>query len=172
MLTKDEENRLTDLTNKAAITGGMLVRPELDEYNALVEKQGQETPTAPDMIDRLLPGQVIVIGSNVHGKHAAGAARYAHEHFGLRWGVGEGLSGQAYALPTMEGPAALRAAVFRFLAYAELSHDLTFLLTKVGCGIAGYKEEEVAWLFATAPVNVLRPAGWPSFDASRGVKPS
>ena len=121
--------------------------------------------TAPDLITELRPGQIIVIGSNIRGEHLAGAARFAHENFGLRWGVGEGLSGQTYALPTMEGPAALRIAVFRFLTYAELSRDLTFLLTKVGCGIAGYREEDVAALFTFAPVNVLRPKGWPSFSA-------
>jgi hypothetical protein len=128
-----------------------------------VTGETEETPAAPDIITRLLPGQVIVVGTNVRGLHGAGAALYAHENFGLHWGVGEGLSGQAYALPTMEGPMALRRAVFRFLEYAELSHDLTFLLTKVGCGIAGHREQDVAPLFTTAPVNVLRPAGWPSF---------
>lgn len=117
----------------------------------------------PDLITELRPGQVIVIGSNQFGLHISGAALYAHQHFGLRWGVGEGLSGQAYALPTMEGPALLRVAVRRFTDYAELSHDLLFLLTKVGCGIAGYPEDAVSPLFADAPVNVLRPPGWPPY---------
>ena len=96
--------------------------------------------TAPDMITELRPGQIIVIGSNADGLHIGGAARYAYQNFGLRWGIGEGLSGQVSALPTMDGLASLRIAVRRFIVYAELSHDLTFLLTKVGCGIAGYPE--------------------------------
>lgn len=128
-------------------------------------KPAEAPATAPDMITRLMPGQIIVVGTNIQGLHGAGAARYAYDHFGLRWRVGEGLSGQAYALPTMEGPAALRKAVARFITYAELSNDLTFLLTKVGCGIAGYSEDEVSWMFAGAPVNVLRPAGWPVQEA-------
>ncbi len=130
----------------------------------------REPATAPDLITRLLPAQVIVVGTNERGFHAGGAARYAYEHFGLRWGAGEGLSGQAYALPTMEGPVSLRAAVRRFTLYAELSHDLTFLLTKVGCGIAGHPESKVSALFAKAPVNVIRPAGWPPYDGTRHGK--
>lgn len=128
--------------------------------------------TAPDLITELRPGQVIVIGSNIRGHHDAGAALYAHEHFGLRYGVGEGLSGTAYALPTMEGPARLRTAVAKFIDYAERSHDLTFLLTRIGCGIAGYTDDEVGPLFALAPANVLRPAGWPSFSRPMAAEPA
>lgn len=116
--------------------------------------------TTPDMITDLAEGEVIVVGTNALGLHAGGAAAFAHERFGLRWGVGEGLCGQAYALPTMEGPEALAAAALRFMDYARLSHDLTFLLTKVACGIAGYPERPVAGLFWDAPANVVRPAGW------------
>lgn len=113
------------------------------------------------LIEELLPGQVIVIGSNERGLHAAGAALYAHLHFGLRWGIGEGLSGQTYALPTMSGFEDFKTAAEVFKNYAALSHDLTFLLTKVGCGIAGYSEASVRALFADAPINVIRPKGWP-----------
>lgn len=116
--------------------------------------------TTPDMITELAPGEVIVVGTNIGGLHAGGAAAFAHQRFGLRWGVGEGLCGSTYALPTMEGLASLWTAAIRFMGYAELSHDLTFLLTKVGCGIAGYKEAEVSHLFKGAPANVVRPAGW------------
>jgi hypothetical protein len=116
--------------------------------------------TTPEMITELASGEVLVVGTNAHGQHGAGAAAFAHERFGLRWGVGEGLCGSAYALPTMEGPVSLAYAAQRFLVYARLSHDLVFLLTKVGCGIAGYDELEVRQLFANAPANVVRPAGW------------
>lgn len=116
--------------------------------------------TTPDMITDLAEGEVFVAGTNVHGHHAGGAARFAWERFGLRWGVGEGLSGRAYALPTMEGRMSLANAADRFMLYAGLSHDLVFLLTKVGCGIAGHAEPEVRRLFAGAPANVVRPPGW------------
>jgi hypothetical protein len=116
--------------------------------------------TTPDMITDLAEGEVIVVGTNVDGLHGGGAAAFAHERFGLRWGVGEGLCGQSYALPTMEGPEKLTFAAHRFVLYASLSHDLVFLLTKVGCGIAGYDEAAVGWLFAGAPANVVKPPGW------------
>ncbi len=116
--------------------------------------------TAPDLISELQPGEVIVIGSNERGQHGGGAARYACDNFGLAWGTGEGLSGRTYALPTMEGPGKLLAAVQRFIEYASQHPEITFLLTKVGCGIAGYAEEDVSPLFSRAPGNVLRPRGW------------
>jgi hypothetical protein len=115
----------------------------------------------PDnLITKLSPGEIIVVGTNEFGFHAAGAAAYANKNFGLRWGIGEGLSGKTYALPTMEGIAAFAQAAVKFQMYAELSPDLTFLLTKVGCGIAGYPEKYVKDLFADAPANVILPEGW------------
>jgi hypothetical protein len=116
-------------------------------------------------VDRLAPGEIIVVGTNANGLHGAGAALYAMQHFGLKWGQAEGLSGQTYALPTMEGMASFAQAALRFQMYAELTPDLTFLLTKVGCGIAGYDEKLVMDLFKAAPVNVIRPEGWLEFDA-------
>lgn len=113
-----------------------------------------------DFITELDDNEVIVIGSNKHGLHVAGAAFYAYKHFGLMWGVGEGLSGQTYALPTMEGLASFAEAVAEFLRYAELSHDLTFFVTKVGCGIAGYPEALVQELFVDLPENVKLPPEW------------
>jgi hypothetical protein len=113
-----------------------------------------------NLITHLLPGEIIVVGTNEFGFHAGGAAAYANKHFGLRWGVGEGLSGKTYALPTMEGIAAFAQAAMKFQMYAELSPDLTFLLTKVGCGIAGYDEKLIMDLFANSPANVILPEGW------------
>lgn len=116
--------------------------------------------STPAQIEDLPDGAVFVFGSNAEGAHGAGAARVAADRFGAVGGVGEGLAGRSYALPTMEGPAALRAAVERFCATAEEWPGLIFYLTKVGCGIAGYDEDDVAPLFAAAPANIVRPAGW------------
>jgi hypothetical protein len=116
-----------------------------------------------EFITKLLPGQIIVVGTNEHGLHGGGAAHYAHKYFGLRWGHGEGVTGRTYALPTMEGMASFAQAAMRFQMYAELTPDVTFLLTKVGCGIAGYPEKLVMDLFKDAPENVVRPEGWPEF---------
>jgi hypothetical protein len=130
-------------------------------------------PSKPkeQFISELRPGQVIVVGTNEYGYHGAGAALYAHLHFGLRGGVAEGLSGQAYALPTMDSFEELEIAVEKFIAYATLSHDITFMLTKVGCGIAGHDEDKVMTLFADAPVNVIRPKGWPPPKPSLAPRP-
>ena len=111
-----------------------------------------DSPTriTPAQISVLADGEVFVFGSNAQGLHMGGAARFAWERFGAVWGQGEGLQGRSYALPTMEGPEALRAAVARFTAYAKIHRELTFLVTPVGCGIAGYDAREVAPLFVEA----------------------
>ena len=114
---------------------------------------------AADRIVELGAGEVFVFGSNIQGAHGGGAAWFAHKHFGAEWGVGEGLTGHTYALPTMEGKDAMKDAVNRFIACARQHPELTFLVTAVGCGIAGYTPEEVAPLFkeATSLENVYLP---------------
>lgn len=116
--------------------------------------------TTPDQIDHLEMTEIFVFGSNIQGAHGGGAARVAHQRFGAESGVGEGLTGQTYALPTMEGRDAFLAAAQRFIDFAASRPDLTFLLTKVGCGIAGYDESEVAAWFADTPANVIKPVNW------------
>ena len=114
---------------------------------------------ASDHIATLGEKEIFVFGSNIQGAHGGGAARYAHQQFGAEWGVGEGLTGRTYALPTMEGEASLKAAVKHFIACAKQHPELTFLVTAVGCGIAGYTPQEVAPLFkeALALENVYLP---------------
>lgn len=116
--------------------------------------------TTPDRIKSLPSGTIFVFGSNAGGQHGGGAARTAWEKFGAQTGVGEGLRGQSYALPTMEGLESFRAAAERFIAFAHDHRDLEFMLTKVGCGIAGYDEHDVIGLFTHTPDNVIKPAGW------------
>ena len=116
--------------------------------------------TTPSNITELADDEVFVFGSNATGEHGGGAAKVAYDRFGAEWGVGEGLTGRTYALPTMEGEESFRAAVTHFLDVAASPPQLTFLLTKVGCGIAGYDEDRVKQWFADAPVNVVRPPGW------------
>lgn len=118
--------------------------------------------TTPESINWLAMDEYFVAGTNAQGEHFGGAAKHAHDNFGLQWGCGEGLSGQTYALPTMSGLDDLKAAAQRFMQFAKWNPDKTFYLTRVGCGIAGHKDEEVAPLFATAPDNVIRPEGWES----------
>ena len=114
---------------------------------------------ASDRIAQLGDNEIFVFGSNVQGFHGGGAAWYAHNNFGAEWGVGEGLTGRTYALPTMEGKASLTHAVQKFTECARQHPELTFLVTAVGCGIAGYTPDEVAPLFkeAAALENVYLP---------------
>jgi len=105
---------------------------------------------ASDRIAELGENEIFVFGSNIQGAHGGGAAWYAHQKFGAEWGVGEGLTGRTYALPTMEGDASMKKAVEHFIACAKAHPELIFLVTAVGCGIAGYTPEEVAPLFREA----------------------
>ena len=114
---------------------------------------------ASDRSAELCENEIFVFGSNIQGSHGVGAAWFAYKNLGAEWGVGEGLTGRCYALPTMEGKASMKAAVDHFIACAKQHPELTFLVTAVGCGIAGYTPNEVAPLFkeATSLENVYLP---------------
>ena len=106
---------------------------------------------APDQIDRLNKNEVFVFGSNLQGMHGGGAARIARLNFGAVMGQGVGLQGQSYAIPTMQGGVnTIKPYVDEFVAFAKQHPELTFLVTKIGCGIAGFTEAEIAPLFAGA----------------------
>lgn len=114
----------------------------------------------PEFITELQPNEIFVFGSNIHGMHGGGAARIASMNFGAEWGIGEGLTGQCYALPTMEGGLDYIAGkVQNFLACAKEHPEMKFYVTKVACGIAGFTVEEIGPLFADAiPMeNVILP---------------
>jgi len=115
--------------------------------------------SAPRITD-LAPGEVFVFGSNAAGQHASGAAGTARERFGAVWGEGHGLHGQSYAIDTMSGPGATAREIAAFLEFARAHPELTFLVTEVGCGIAGYTPDEVAPHFRGAPPNVALPAAF------------
>lgn len=113
------------------------------------------------------PGQIFVFGSNMSGIHGGGAARAAHQQYGAVWGVAEGRTGQSYALPTVRenivGPLSLtdiQAAVERFLTYAHHNPEMRFLVTRVGCVLAGYSDAEIAPMFRDAPLNCSLPETW------------
>lgn len=113
------------------------------------------------MITKLKENQVFVFGSNIQGEHLGGAARQAYCDFGAIWGVGVGLMGQSYAIPTMfESVEEIRPYVKQFNQLAEELPFKDFLLTKIGCGIAGFEEHEIAPLFKDSPMNVIKPKGW------------
>lgn len=111
----------------------------------------------PAHITSLLPHQVFVFGSNGSGAHGGGAARAAHERFGAVWGVGHGPTGDSYAIDTMDGEAVLAEDAAAFLDHAREHPELEFLLTPVGCGIAGGDPARIAPLFRDRPENVRLP---------------
>ena len=105
----------------------------------------------PSYITSLQPGEIFVFGSNLAGMHGGGAARVARLHFGAVLGNGDGPQGQSYAIPTMQGGVeTIRPYVDKFIAYAKDHPSQTFLVTPIGCGIAGFTPEDIAPLFKDA----------------------
>lgn len=105
----------------------------------------------PEFITRLADDEIFVFGSNLRGMHGSGAAATAHRCFGAVWGKGVGLQGQSYAIPTMQGGVkTIKPYVDEFIAFAREHQEMRFLVTKIGCGIAGFREEQIAPLFFEA----------------------
>ena len=114
----------------------------------------------PEWIDTLKDNEIFVFGSNLAGMHGGGAARVARLRFGAVLGNGVGIQGQSYAIPTMQGGAeTIRPYVDDFIAYAQQHPSLHFLVTPIGCGIAGFEPEDIAPLFegAKAVKNISLP---------------
>ena len=105
----------------------------------------------PEMIRSLAANEIFVFGSNLGGFHGGGAARAAMNLFGAVWGQGVGLQGQSYAIPTMQGGVeTIKPYVDQFIEFAQSRPDLYFYVTRIGCGIAGFRDEEIAPLFKDA----------------------
>lgn len=105
----------------------------------------------PEWIDTLRDNEIFVFGSNLAGMHGGGAARVARLRFGAVLGNGVGIQGQSYAIPTMQGGVeTIRPYVNDFVAYAQQHPDQQFLVTPIGCGIAGFDPEDIAPLFEGA----------------------
>lgn len=105
----------------------------------------------PERITELKADEVFVFGSNLAGMHGAGAAYVAFQKFGAVMGCGVGLRGQSYAIPTMQGGVeTIKPYVDEFIAFAKSRPDLFFYVTRIGCGIAGFRDREIAPLFTTA----------------------
>lgn len=107
-----------------------------------------KTRFTPDFIRELKENEIFVFGSNLEGMHGGGAARLAYNKFGAIWGQGVGLQGQSYGIPTMHGGVeAIKPYVDEFIEFAKSHPEMTFLVTRIGCGIAGFRDEEIAPLF-------------------------
>ena len=114
----------------------------------------------PEKITKLASNEIFVFGSNLAGSHGGGAARAAYVHFGAIWGLGVGMQGQSYAIPTMQGGVdTIKPYVDQFIAFAKAHREYTFLVTRIGRGIAGFTADDMAPLFAAAidVENILLP---------------
>ena len=110
---------------------------------------------------------VFVFGSNLAGIHGGGAAAYAYKSLDAEWGVGEGPTGNSYALPTKEADVYtsrslvdVAGSVETFMEYAVANPDLEFQVTRIGCGLAGFADEDIAPMFKHAPSNCLFDSAW------------
>lgn len=119
-----------------------------------------------EYITKLEPNEIFVFGSNLAGRHGAGAALQARTQFGARWGHGEGITGRCYAFPTLDENLQrlpmerLEQARDKLYRACWKNPDHRFLLTKVGCGLAGYPEEQMRALFAQPEPNLILPEDW------------
>lgn len=125
------------------------------EFIDIVEKfensMNTEKRISPDLINNLKENEIFVFGSNLDGMHDGGAARAAYNKFGAIWGQGVGLQGQSYGIPTMHGGVdVIKPYVDEFIDFAKSHPELKFLVTRIGCGIAGFRDEEMAPLFKDA----------------------
>ena len=136
---------------------------ELKEREESVNNPGSRV--TPDTITSLADNEVFVFGSNEQGLHYGGAARYALDHFGAIMGQGNGPQGMSYAIPSMEGLAPMGKAIKQFCAYAKAHPETRFLVTPIGCGIAGYTAPEIAPLFECCRnvENITLPASFWDF---------
>ena len=117
----------------------------------------------PERISELAENEIFVFGSNLAGAHGGGAARLAYRKFGAVWGEGVGLHGQTYAIPTMQGGVkTIKPYVDEFIRFAKEHPWLTFLVTRIGCGIAGFQDRDIAPLFKAAinVDNIILPKGF------------
>ena len=123
----------------------------------------QQKRTTPEYITELRPDEIFVFGSNLGGMHGGGAAYVAYRKFGAIMGQGVGLQGQSYAIPTMQGGVeTIKPYVDEFIEFAKGHPELTFLVTRIGCGIAGFRDKEISPLFEKAHdvENIVLPEGW------------
>ena len=110
--------------------------------------------------------QIFVFGSNLAGRHGAGAALFARQHHGAVYGQGMGLQGTSYGIPTKGMHLAtltlyqIKHYVSEFIKFAEAHPELTFNVTRIGCGLAGYTDSDIAPMFKGAPINCNLPEGW------------
>ena len=139
----NEQNEPADIESFPMITE--------EKIEPFLESMKARNRVTSDYVDTLNPNEIFVFGSNRQGYHGGGAAAMAHMFFGAIWGQGVGLQGQSYAIPTMDDDVRIVGwYVEEFIVFAREHQELHFLVTEIGCGIAGFTPEEIAPLFHSA----------------------
>lgn len=113
--------------------------------------------------------EIFVFGSNLGGRHGAGSALHARQHYGAKYGTGFGPTGNAYAIPTKDENFKvlplneIKAYVSTFLQYARDNPDLNFKIAAIGTGLAGYSDDDMGPMFKAAPSNCILPSQWEKY---------
>jgi hypothetical protein len=138
--------QVNEVLDKSVNNGSEISQKELRIHNGVARPD-----YTPNVISSLKADEVFVFGSNLHGHHGGGAARVAWKNFGAIRGQGVGLQGQSYAIPTMQGGIeTIKPYVDQFIDFAKEHAELFFYVTRIGCGIAGFKDSDIAPLFRNA----------------------
>ena len=117
----------------------------------------------------LEPNEIFVFGSNLAGRHGAGAAKFARDYLGANYGAGRGFTGNCFALPTKGFKLEVLSLdkIKQHIGFlkdcAESNWNYQFYVTKVGCGLAGYKDSEIAPLFKGSPSNCKFHLDWKKY---------
>lgn len=110
--------------------------------------------------------EIFVFGSNLAGRHGAGAAKYAVLHHGAKYGHAIGIQGNSYAIPTKDEDLEtlslrwIKVYISAFLSFARKRPRMKFMVTQIGCGLAGYRVSQIAPMFREVPDNVYLPAAF------------
>ncbi len=164
----DMDLDMPEVMDERALVYGEIPAPTVamsapKDMNYSIEPNMEQKRTTPEFITELKPNEIFVFGSNLKGMHGGGAAYIAYRKFGAIMGQGVGLQGQSYGIPTMQGGVeTIRPYVDEFIEFAKKNQNLTFLVTRIGCGIAGFSDEDIAPLFEQARdvENIVLPPGW------------
>ena len=131
-----------------------------------MENTQKKTTNNNGLFKPIPPGAIFVYGANESYINASGAARTAREEYGAGMGRGWGLVGKSFGIPTKDWDIntleldEINHYVQRFIAFARSRPKMSFYVTKIGCGLAGYKEEDIIPMFKDAGPNVILPYGW------------
>lgn len=158
---------ISSSTSSSTSLNSGLVTDEIKPWGARLTLR----PPGVDKVFEPGPGRVFVFGSNLAGIHGAGAAAYAYRFFGAIWDEGIGLMGSSYAIPTKSRQLQslpleeINKYVENFVVFAWEHTELYFFVTRIGCGLAGFTDADIAPMFKEAPPNCELPHGWDKYES-------